>query len=113
MLTDPNAFNELAAAVGREAVIEILAALRESLEEVRRDLASYDADGIARKAHALKGSTSYLGTKALFELSVKADSAAKTGDTDAARHHLAELVACIDPSMAQIEAMVAQLPADA
>lgn len=100
-LVNKTTLQELIAAVEYEAVCEIAAALKTTLQTFREELPSMDAEQMGRRAHMLKGSTSYLGTEALYAAAVAADTAHKDGGDVAAA--LKQLDSLIDPSLAAID----------
>lgn len=93
---------QLQEAVGPEAVGEIAAALRQTLEAFRQERPNLSREELGRRAHALKGSTSYLGTEELYAAALEADQQYKSGgDIGAALDHLITL---IDPSLEALDA---------
>lgn len=105
-LVNETTLQELADAVGWETTDEIAAALHSTLRDFQKQLPEMDGDEMGRRAHALKGSCSYLGTEDLYEAAVAADTAHKQGDDVAGA--LAKVAALIDPSLDALEQVMAK-----
>lgn len=107
-LINTNTLQELIDTVGLETTREIAEALRSTLDEFAAELPAMDAEQMGQRAHALKGSTSYLGTEDLYTSAVAADYAHKHGQPVAPLlEHVRDL---IEPSMRALDEALAAMP---
>lgn len=102
-LIHPQTLQQLIDAVGIESTHEIADALKQTLIDFRDALPNMNAEEMGKRAHALKGSTSYLGTEALQQRAIAADTAHKDGDEALMREQLQALAALVDPSLAALD----------
>jgi HPt (histidine-containing phosphotransfer) domain-containing protein len=105
MLVNASTVTELREMVGDEAVTEIAEAMRQTLKDFITELPGLSDDGLAARAHSLKGSTAYLGTEELNAAAIKADSLAKEGGD--VRGALQELADLIEPTLAELDKVMA------
>jgi HPt (histidine-containing phosphotransfer) domain-containing protein len=79
------------------------------IQEIEQGLASHDAGQIARTAHALKGAAGALSAKAVQEVAVRIEHAARAGALDRVSTSIADLQSEVDRFLAYLPAARASL----
>lgn len=78
------------------------------LAAVGEALGAGDADGVARNAHSLKGSSGYVGAEAVAETCRRLEAGARSGDLAEAPRLVAELEAGFERTIGALRALSAQ-----